>query len=187
MRAIERAYERFLIRPTREGFLDVRQRLINSPAWPPSAEDVARIIGFTAGHEAVGGIHAWIERVWPTWVICPRVHYLSAVAAGEAGDGVAQEQSRFEMRTCLQGLLATGDGSLANPIVVTYLTDVEDVLAALGKRRRAQHLVWRAEECHDLISCDDGSELWFDATALVPVPSGTIRPLEAASAPRRHG
>jgi hypothetical protein len=63
--------------------------------------------------------------------------------------------------------LATGDGGPDHPYLATYSTDEHDLLRALGLRARGQELVRHGSGRFDVISCEDGSEIWFDVTESV--------------------
>jgi hypothetical protein len=105
-----------------------------------------------------------LDALPPSKILSPRVHFLAAEAADALGqaDDVELERSLFVLT--LQGLLATGDGTPANPYVVCHPTDEYDVLAALGVDAAGQSLVEREGRFCDVLLCCDGREVWFETT-----------------------
>jgi hypothetical protein len=78
------------------------------------------------------------------------------------GDAAEAELCRFQFQTCLDGLLGTGEGTVTSPYQVLHISDQYDVMHALGLRGQNQHAVQRKRRCLDVISCEDGTEVWFD-------------------------
>jgi hypothetical protein len=95
------------------------------------------------------------------------------------GDDLEARQRRAAVQACLRGLLATGDGTRKSPFLVTYLTDEADVMRALDQTDiRCQQLVETGSKRCDVITCHDGSDIWFDVTRLLArMPSGVASSL----------
>ena len=105
----------------------------------------------------------------PSKVLSPRVHFLAAEAAQAIGQHAEVELERSLFVLTLQGLLATGDGTRANPYIVCHPSDEHDIVAALGKEAAGQALVEHEGRQCDIIVCSDGREVWFDVTELVAI------------------
>lgn len=110
------------------------------------------------------------DSLQPAWALSPRIHYLAAIAAEECGDEEVAELERFTFQSCLEGILATGDGTAEAPYLITYLSDEYDVLSALGLEPRSQALVEQRGMLCDVTKCLDGSEVWFELTGIVHDP-----------------
>ena len=91
---------------------------------------------------------------------------------------------RWVFRACLQGILATGDGSRRKPYLVSQLSDEYDVLKLLGQTCEKQHLVQRGPRSCDVLTCDDGSQRWFNISDLVPVPVPAESPMPVVQVKR---
>lgn len=156
---------RFLELPGRATFLAARRawlRLDVSPLSPADLQTVAELL-------AAGEFAAVVEQV-QTWqaraAFSPRAHYFAAEAHTALGDDEAAEVERWAFSACLQGILATGDGTRRKPYVIAQLPDEYDVLKLLGLTCVKQHLVQRGRRSCDVISCHDGSQLWFNVSDL---------------------
>ena len=66
--------------------------------------------------------------------------------------------------TCCEGILATGDGTKEKPYLVTRTSDEYDILQYLDKQFGGQALVSDGDRNFDVMTCSDGTELWFDIT-----------------------
>lgn len=169
-------FEAFLIEPTRDAYERARETLLADPAFRADPRDLAEVGELCAAGE-FSVARRQIESMLYDWALSPRVHFLAARAAAELGDQEDAELERFTARACLDGLLATGNGSFACPFLVTYPSDEHDLLAVLGQQSRSQQLISCDSGWFDVLTCTDGSERWFDVTDLLPaapVPSHSL-------------
>jgi hypothetical protein len=97
----------------------------------------------------------------PDWLLSPRLHYFRAVVAEALQDVDQMALARFEMSACLDGLLATGNGSAIRPYVVTYLSDVLDLLQLQQKTALRRRVMPERDSLRDVIHCDDGRQRHF--------------------------
>ena len=108
-----------------------------------------------------------VEQMLPLWALSPRVHFLAATAAQELGDMEELETSQYLMSVCLEGLLASGEGTAENPYRITYLSDEQDILLARGLLLASQRLVGSEEGFFDVIDCQYGTQVWFAVNPLL--------------------
>jgi hypothetical protein len=106
----------------------------------------------------------------PSKVLSPRIHFLAAEAADVLGNAADTELERCLFVITLQGLLATGDGTKANPYIVCHTSDEYDILDALGREPSRQVIVENAGRTYDVLRCTDGREIWFDLTEVIQLP-----------------
>ncbi len=160
------AYKKFLELPSRRSYLAVRARIIGASDWPPEMEALSRLTRtFQRGNYAA--VLQLGERMSDSWLLCPRIHYILAESYEATRQPAEAELSRFESRSCLTGLTRTGAGTTSDPFLVLYPTDALDIVHGLGKMQFAQRFVHDARRPLDLIECTDGTDLWFDSSALV--------------------
>ena len=113
-----------------------------------------------------------LDALPPSKVLSPRIHYLAAEAAEALGQAEDVELERSLFVLTLQGLLATGDGTRANPYIVCHPTDEYDILAALSHEAAGQSLAEHEGRLCDVLLCTNGREVCFDVTdLLVRTPS----------------
>jgi hypothetical protein len=65
------------------------------------------------------------------------------------------------MSACLDGLLATGDGSANRPYIVTYVSDVLDLIQLQQKTALRRRVMPERDSLRDVIDCDDGRQRHF--------------------------
>lgn len=163
-------FTRFLELPGRATFLAARRawlRLNVSPLSPADLQAVAQLLAAGEFPAVIEQVHAWHARA----AFSPRAHYFAAEAHTALGEADDAEVERWAFSACLQGILATGDGTRRKPYVISQLPDEYDVLKLLGLTCVKQHLVQRGRRSCDVISCHDGSQLWFNVSDLVAVPT----------------
>jgi hypothetical protein len=97
-------------------------------------------------------------------MLSPRIHLLAAMAGDGAGDAQASEFERVFYFKCLEAILATGDGSLESPYLVTRTSDEYDVLFHLKKELASQSLAEAGGKSLDVMTCTDGTDVCFDIT-----------------------
>jgi hypothetical protein len=155
-----RSYEQFLESPTRRLFLRLRQQLLRQRAAPIRLEPLVEL----SAQIREGKLRRAVELadgMSETWLLSPRFHYLRGVAADGLQDTETAELARFEMSACLDGLLATGTGARRQPYIVTYFSDVFDVLTILGTACIQRGGCLNASTPIDVVACDDGIERYF--------------------------
>ena len=159
----------FLETPTAGNYRVIRELLLDEWSEPCSTVALVEL----AELASTGQFEALLEQteaLQPAWALSPRVHYFAAVAAEELGDRELAELEKFTLQACLEGILATGDGSERAPYLITYLSDEHDVLAALGLEPRSQSLVARSDLWCDVVKCVDGEQVWFELSGLIRDP-----------------
>jgi hypothetical protein len=164
----------FLETPTARTYRQVREALLEEVAATCSAETLsASVLVELTELAAADQFQAVLERIdelQPAWALSPRVHYLAAVAADELGDAESAELERFVFQSCLDGILATGEGTPQSPYLITYPSDVYDVLLALGVEARSQKLVEQRGLLCEGVRCTDDEEVWFELTGVLHDP-----------------
>lgn len=176
-------FSRFIERPTLRRYLAVRELIVADTRFDPYAEDLERIQAWFAADDFAAAIDG-CEACQPLWCLSPRLHFFRGVSAAELGQRRLADEERSVMQACLQGLVATGEGSVDKPFRVTYLSDEYDLLRSLGSDVRSQQLVESDHGCCDVLTCHDGTEYWFDVTDLLSAASRHPAELTALPATR---
>jgi hypothetical protein len=159
-------FSRFLELPGRATFLAARTawlRLNVQPLTAAELQTVAELLSAGNFFAVLDRVHGWSARA----AFSPRAHYYAAEAHTALGQCDDAEVERWAFSACLQGILATGDGSRRRPYLISQLPDEYDVLKLLGLTCRQQHLVQRGRRSCDVLSCHEGSQLWFNVSDLV--------------------
>jgi hypothetical protein len=167
---MERQLTAFVERPSRQTYLAVRDAVLRTAPLPLATTDLAdleRLLDAGAAQQALDRLDALPS----SKVLSPRVHLMAAEAAEAVGDLENGEVERFLFVLCLQGLLATGEGTPADPYLVCHATDEYDVLEALDLQPAGQSLVEHEGRLCDVLVCTNGREVWFDASPMVSRPT----------------
>ncbi|WP_425617929.1 DUF4919 domain-containing protein [Anatilimnocola sp. NA78] len=169
-------FARFLTLPSRATFLAARSAWLQlnvEPLTPAELQSVGELLVAGEATAVIEQVHGWKSRA----ALSPRVHYFAAEAHESLGETEQAEMERWVFSACLQGILATGDGTRRKAYIISQLSDEYDVLKLLGLRSEKQHLVQRGSRSYDVLSCADGSQLWFNVSDLIPVPAETMSPI----------
>jgi len=166
------ALRAFVAHPSRENYLQARQELLaaSSRSLDAAALDSLSLLA-DAGD--VRGLSSSLDALPPIAALVPRVHYYAALAAEALGDEEDLELERMLLVICLRAILMSGDGSEEAPYVVCSATDELDLLSELELAADSKSLVHRGDRVFDVVHCEDGSEIWFDASAMVSIPAET--------------
>jgi hypothetical protein len=162
-------FARFLESPSRATYLAARSawlRLGVQPLHPAELQDLAERLANDDAAGVIKEVHGWQSRA----ALSPRAHFLAAAAHDRLSQTEQGDLERWVFSTCLQGILATGDGSRRKPYVIAQLTDEQDVLKLQGFESIQQELTPRGRRTCDVLTGADGRELWFDVSELVQVP-----------------
>lgn len=156
-------FEDFFAEPTALHYRRARLAIAEYDEYCPPVSDLL-VLDELRSQAAWMELDERLNSLLPVWALSPRFHFNAALAAEARGDNGDQDLERFMLTACLDGLQATGDGSVQRPFLVTYPSDVRDLLQRLGRRSRSQRCVNVAGRHCDVVRCDGGAELWFDAT-----------------------
>jgi hypothetical protein len=160
---MQRQLAAFVEQPSKATFLAARDAVQRESSLPLSAVQIAELEQLLE-LEDYQSLLARLDALPPSKVLSPRVHFLAAETADALGDFADMELERCLFVIVLQGLLATGDGTRANPYIVSHVSDEHDILAALGLQASRQITVENAGSVCDILLCTDGREVWFDIT-----------------------
>lgn len=163
-------YTSFLETPTAENYLAVRGRLLEESDWPPEQLPFVRLARLVVSRPAGRATRTLAESLSPLWLLSARVHSFQALIAEKCGNRDDFELSRFEAVACLEGLLATGNGTRRRPYRATYPSDVQDILSALHLRLVSQELISQRDHTYDVVRASDLRTYWFEQPMIsVPV------------------
>lgn len=149
--------------PSRENYLAIRASLVASDSYEPYSDEMekaSQLYELSKFEEARDTIRSAIKNL----ILSPRAHQLLALLLYKLGDTQASQMEMMIGSACIEGILATGDGSEHGPYIVARTSDEYDVIEHHGKQLKQQSLMQRDGKYLDLIECTDGSEFWFDIT-----------------------
>jgi len=179
--------------PTLDNYLRLRELLLESPDFSADMAELERLTRFCLAERGEEALRL-ADEMFPRWLLSSRFHYWAACAAEMTGDAEDAELERFLSTTCLEAILATGAGTRESPFVVTYPSDVRDVLLFRRLRIASQQLTEEADGFRDRVLCQGplgkgGREVWFDCDAILRAGcvanwSGETLPLTVAAGRR---
>jgi len=153
----------FLQSPSRDTYLAVRGALISSPDYEPYSRDILDVADRIEEERFIDADEL-LRASMPNLLLSPRAHLYGAMIAEQAGDEERRRMEGAVAYACVQGILATGDGTKQHPYVVTRTSDEYDVMQFLEKEIEGQSLHEEGGRHYDLLRSKDGSEMWFDVT-----------------------
>lgn len=176
----------FVRRPCKATFLAVRERVLRRCPLPLTAADFAALERLLEERQ-YATLQQRLSVLPPSKVLSPRFHCLAAEAATGLGQADEAELERWLYVITLRALLATGDGTPANPYLICHASDAYDILAARDLSSAGQCLVEQDGRVCDVIRCTDGREVWFDVTSAVRRPSPSRQAPARRRTPRPAG
>jgi hypothetical protein len=166
---MEREFIRFVEQPTADSYLAARDAMLQVEPETLVAADLVHLGRLLSGGKFEQLLeHA--ESLPATAALSPRIHYFAAEASAALGDAERAELEQLLFVACLQGILATGDGSPHSPYIICHASDENDVLEALEKRPEQRSMVQLESAVCEVVDCQDESQVWFDVTAVTGVP-----------------
>jgi hypothetical protein len=166
---MEREFIHFVEQPTADSYLAARDAMLQAEPMTLTAADLLEL-GRLLEASCFDQLLSRTESLPASAALSPRVHFFAAEAATGRCDHERAELERFLFVVCLQGILATGDGTEEQPYSVCHSCDVNDVLEALEKQPYEKALVQTGSVVCDVVDCSDESQLWFDVTAATGQP-----------------
>lgn len=152
----------FVKNPTKENFLKSRELVINSPDYDPYSEDLTTMEKLFED-KAYEKLNYYVT---VNVLLSPKAHFIKYLSLKETGNAKAAESIMFICYHILNCIEKTGDGTMQNPYIVTRVSDETDFLHFhLRKKHIRQKLIQSENKYMDVLTLEDGSELYFDITA----------------------
>jgi hypothetical protein len=158
----------FLDHPGGATYLPMRRVIMASAEYDPQSTallDFAELVE-TGGRDEV---RAATPALMATHLLSPRAHFLMAASARAAGDEAGAGREVTMAQACLHGIAGTGEGTEAAPYRCIHVSDEYDLADAAGKGVQSARRELRDGRFHDVLSCEDGTEFWFDVTESIAV------------------
>lgn len=158
MKTYEKVFE-FLSDPTRETFLKCRELVINDPEYDPYSEDtgnIQKLLNEEKFQEVVKYVNVNI-------LLSPSVHIFKYFAYKELGDEKAMNIEMTIAQIIFECIEKTGDGTEDSPYIITRISDERDLIRYhFNKEDTMQRLVKGEDKIMDVLTLNDGSEVYFD-------------------------
>jgi hypothetical protein len=152
--------------PTKETYLALREAIVASGRYEPYSNELSSINSLIE-HERFEAALRSMQEAMPNLLLSPQAHLMNAFVLSKLENKDSAEMERRLAWCCLEGMMATGDGSEEHPYAVLRVEDERDLLRYLRKELVKQELISRAKQRLDRVECTDGSVVWFDvSTAL---------------------
>lgn len=167
-------FRTFVQEPSRENYLAVRAIIVRWDGYRPYSLS-SKAMWEALGRQEIDKVFELFRESYPGLLLSPAAHRSMSMAHRSRG---AQEESGFAWGVgarCLQGLLATGDGTAHRPYVVTLLGDEYELLRHLEKEAESQRLEEIEGEWYDVLELTDGGEVHFNVTDLLATVAPGIR------------
>jgi hypothetical protein len=148
-------FMQFVQQPNAETYRKLHALVTSQPSYDPYGNELNQVEEFLSRQDYAEAKKR-LSDMMVTWLISPTVHMLAGFVAAKLGDTPA----------CMQGILATGDGTDNKPYLVSRVRDEYEVIRFLGKTSAAQAAVSHGNLFLDSHTCSDGSSIHFDVTAL---------------------
>lgn len=157
------AYMDFLASPDLEHYMSVRRMIVSSDEYFGYSDGLDRLQEAAENNDLSAGRAVLIEDAI-NLLLCPHAHLIIAEMEQEAGNDKGTKLAEHAVSCCINGIMATGDGSRDSPYLVLRIEDQYGVLAALKKTKKGQELHEIGDRKLDRILTEDDDEVWFDVT-----------------------
>jgi hypothetical protein len=166
----------FLKNPTADTFLAIRREVVHHEKYDGYSRDLDEMRQ-AFNQKRYADMRTIFGNAQPNLLLSPEAHFLLSLAASELDDAKGAEVEKYISFRCIDGILATGDGTQAKAYVVLRTSDEYDLLGILKKQMQTQHLVHGENgRSYDKMVCTDSSEVWFDITDLFEAMARRLHP-----------
>lgn len=158
MKTYEKVFE-FLADPTKETFLKCRELVITDPEYDPYSEDIENMQNLLNE----GKFDEVIQYVNVNILLSPRAHIYKYFAYKELGEDKGRSIEMTIAQLIFECLERTGDGTKDSPYIITRISDERDLIRHhFNKQDVSQSLVRDGNKIMDVLTLDDGSQLYFN-------------------------
>jgi hypothetical protein len=157
--------QNFFETPTLVAYQNLQRLAFESPGYDPRVRQLLEIESQVAEASPAHSLNA-LSRLPAYLQICPRFHYVTARVREILGETDEMRASIQKLRTCLQSIMESGEGTRRSPFCIAFLTDQDDVLMSVGEQKRYQQSATGAKCQFDVVTAHSGVEFWFDVTEI---------------------
>lgn len=151
----------FVADPTKENFLKHRELIITNPDYDPYSDDLD-IMEKLYENKEYDKLNYYVTI---NVLLSPRAHFFKYFSLKQIGNTKAAESVMFICHNILSCMEKTGDGTIENPYIVIRVSDEKDFMELhLSKKYTRQRLIQHEGKYLDVLTLEDGSELYFDIT-----------------------
>ena len=165
----------YLQDPTPENFLALRSALLEAPGFDPYSRDLGRAEHFFSANQFAEAEQELRQNMRPSHILSPGTHLKLALVYQRLGRIGEMERERAIAIRCIEGILATGDGSMDRPYRVTRTSDEYDVLVATNLTWASQTLRQAGRRRLDVVRTREGQEICFDVTDIFDLLKRRLR------------
>lgn len=149
----------FVADPTKENFLKHRELIITNPEYDPYSDDL-EIMEKLYENKEFDKLNYYVTI---NVLLSPRAHFFKYFSLKQTGNAKAAESVMFICHNILSCIEKTGDGTIQNPYIVIRVSDEKDLMELhLKKKYVQQRLIQHEGKYLDVLTLEDGSELYFD-------------------------
>lgn len=151
----------FVKDPTKENFLKSRELIVTNPDYDPCSDDLS-IMEKLFENKEYEKLNYYVTI---NVLLSPRAHFIKYFSLTEVGNIKGAKSVMFICHNILNCIEKTGDGTIQNPYIVIRVSDEIDFLQLhLKKKHIQQRLILNEDKYLDVLTLEDGSELYFDIT-----------------------
>lgn len=154
---------KFVASPNRDVYLKLRKQVIESKTYDPYSDEFEIVQQLLVEHQFEKA-RDFLQKSMSNLLLSPRAHILLGTIHAELENAERASAEQSAADACIQGILATGDGSESLPYIVLRKSDEIDVIRHLKLAVGGQQLENKDNRYFDVIDCGSGSEIWFDIT-----------------------
>ena len=153
----------FIQSPNKETYVALREKVIASDDFDPYSREI-ETAGELFDQQKINEAGDILREAMPNLILSAFAHQFLGLIFHKLGDEEGADMEIIIGDACIEGILATGDGSESAPYLILRTTDEGDILKHFGKEGRLRSLVQKDGKYFDVLQCTDDSEYWFDVT-----------------------
>jgi hypothetical protein len=164
----------YLEHPSLDSFMGLREAVLSAEGFDPYSCDLDDINALMESDQWEEVVATITKNLFPNHLLSPSAHLSLGFAYHKLG---REKESGFEQlvySALVDGIKSTGDGTAEQPYLVTRTSDEYDLLMVEDLRPTQQSLIHRDGREFDMMTLEDGREVWFDITEIKAILSRNL-------------
>ncbi len=149
--------------PSLSEFFYLQNEVFENPLYEPYSDDHHKVTEYYVEEE----YDKLLSHENVNTLLCPLAYSLKVDACMNLDKFRQGTEAKKLYNAIMASLLESGDGSEANPYIITRLSDEFDILQHLDEDQESQFLLQIGDRRIDKIRCHSGRELHFDVTKIL--------------------
>lgn len=154
------AFRNLIENPSAETYHEIRKEITSLPGYDPYSDDIDTLNALLDAEKFQEALEYNNENT----MLSARCHLMKSFALKQLGNENDAQSENIIAHQIMEGMAASGDGTLEKPYVIIRISDERDLMMYLGEEFTSQSLSNQNGMMLDILTTASGKQIYFNIT-----------------------